>query len=368
MSSPIVDGIVLSVFALAISAQDNVRLNEIQVIGTHNSYHAGIPPSEAKVFAKRNPKAYDTLDYRHAPLDAQLAAGVRQIELDVWSDVKGGLFAHPMGPKLVAEAGLPADAPYTPDLSKPGFKVLHMQDVDYRSTCTTLVECLQVVKKWSKAHPGHVPIFILVESKQERPKSAVLVTKPEPFTAETYDALDKEIRSVFSDDEMITPDLVRGKHETLNEAIRKEGWPKLKDVRGRVMFLMDQDSAGPLYLPGHPSLRGRVIFTNGVPGHADAAFVKANEASEAELAKLVREGYLVRSRSDAETRQARSGDGSRRDAVLRSGAQMVSTDYPASEPSRWTGYKVELPGGVAARCNPVLRPKGCVDAELDQAR
>jgi hypothetical protein len=78
---------------------------------------------------------------------------------------------------------------------------------------------------------------------------------------------------------------------------------------------------------------------------------------------LVKQGYLIRTRSDSDTKQARANDTSRRDEVLSSGAQMISTDYPASEPAS-TGYKVELPGNAIARCNPVLNPPGCVDSAL----
>jgi hypothetical protein len=46
--------------------------------------------------------------------------------------------------------------------------------------------------------------------------------------------------------------------------------------------------------------------------------------------------------------------------MLNSGAQIVSTDYPASEPARWAGrYSVSLPGKAEARCNPVNAPGGC---------
>jgi hypothetical protein len=34
---------------------DSVRMNQIQVIGTHNSYHAGLAPSEAKLMMAKNP-------------------------------------------------------------------------------------------------------------------------------------------------------------------------------------------------------------------------------------------------------------------------------------------------------------------------
>ncbi len=350
-------------------ADDGPRLNEIQVIGTHNSYHAGIAPSEQKLMIARNPKAFDALDYHHAPLADQLSAGVRQIELDVFADAKGGRYAHPMGPMNVKSAELPADPPYDPEhrMANPGFKVLHVQDVDYRSTCATFVDCLKTVRDWSKQHPKHVPIFILVETKQDVPKSALQLTVPEKFTAATFDALDAEIRSVFSEDEMITPDRVRGEYDTLNEAIAKRGWPSLNDACGKVLFLMDQRPVGPLYLEGHPSLRGRAIFTNAVPGAPDAAFTEQNDGTEAAIAALVKQGYLVRTRSDSETRQARTNDTTRRDIALRSGAQMVSTDYPASEPSSWTAYSVSLPGGGAARCNPVLKPKGCSEPLEDNS-
>ena len=62
-----------------------LRLNQIQVIGTHNSYHAGIAPSAAKVWQQQRPDAFPTLDYRHPPLREQLASGVRQIELDIYA-------------------------------------------------------------------------------------------------------------------------------------------------------------------------------------------------------------------------------------------------------------------------------------------
>jgi hypothetical protein len=49
-----------------------LRLNQIQVIGTHNSYHAGIAPSESQIWQAKNPEAYMSLDYQHQPLSKQL--------------------------------------------------------------------------------------------------------------------------------------------------------------------------------------------------------------------------------------------------------------------------------------------------------
>jgi hypothetical protein len=341
------------------SAQQ-LKLNEIQIVGTHNSYHAGISPHEMDYLRKVNPQAAEALDYRHPSLTTQLNDGVRQLEIDVYGDAKGGLFAHPSGPGLAAKAGLPPDPEFDPNhiMDKPGFKVLHVQDIDYRSNCQPFTACLAEIRAWSKAHPGHLPLFILVENKDGAPRGDYMVT-PEPLTAETFDQLDAEVRSVFQRSEMIVPDDVRGAHKTLEEAILTSGWPAVEHARGKVIFLLDQRRVGPLYTKGHPSLEGRVFFTNAQPGSPDAAFIEANDsASDPNLAPgLVRKGYLVRTMTDPGPAGVRANDTKRRDASIASGAQILSTDYPIHEPAA-SGYFVEVEHGTV-RCNPVLKAAAC---------
>ncbi|MGB6744416.1 MAG: phosphatidylinositol-specific phospholipase C1-like protein [Terracidiphilus sp.] len=339
-----------------------LKLNQIQVIGTHNSYHAGIAPSAARMWQEKNPALFNGLDYSHPSLTQQFDSGVRQIELDVFADSKGGRYADPNGPRLVAAANLPPDPPFDPNgaMLKPGFKVMHIQDLDYRSVCQPFVACLEEVRRWSHAHPHHIPLFILVETKQGKAHPPEQPTEPETFTSATFDALDAEIRSVFPPRELITPDDVRGHYKTLNEAILAGNWPTLAKARGKVVFLMDQRPVGPVYLEGHPSLRGRVLFTNAVPGEPDAAFTECNDGPADKITELVRQGYLVRARTDSDTKQARTDDTSTRDAMIASGAQILSTDYPASEPARWAGhYSVSLPGNAVVRCDPVDAPATC---------
>lgn len=339
----------------------DIKLNQIQVIGTHNSYHAGIAPSEAKVWQAKYAKAFAGLDYSHPALAAQFDSGVRQIELDVFADATGGRYAHPSGPSMAAAAGLPADPNFDPNhlMEKPGFKVMHVQDIDYRSNCQPLIGCLQQVRTWSQAHPDHIPIFIIIETKQDSPDK-IKTTEPEKFTSATFDALDVEIRSVFPANELITPDDVRGSFPTLEKAVLAGNWPTLDRSRGKVIFLMDQRPVGPVYLEGHPSLKGRVLFTHAAPGEPDAAFIERNDGPASEITALVKKGYLVRTRTDADTKEARTNDTTRRDAMIASGAQILSTDYPSAEPARWPGaYSVSLPGGKVAQCDLVNAPTGC---------
>jgi hypothetical protein len=353
-----------------------LRINQVQVIGSHNSYHTGIAPSEQKVIEQANPKAMRALDYAHAPLPDQLNGGVRQLEIDVYADSKGGRYAHPAIMDKVKEAGLPADPDFDPqhEMDKPGFKVMHVLDVDQRSSCHTFVRCLEIVRGWSKEHPQHLPVFLLIETKQGRPGAAQSDHGPEPFTTETFDALDAEIRSVFSPSEMITPDQVRGGYDTLFAAIQASGkqgakaggWPTLAEARGKVVFLLDQRPIEAMYTEGHPSLRGRALFTNATPGAPDAAFTEMNNGSKAEIDALAQQGYLIRTRTDDGTEEARTNDHRRAEVALSSGAQMLSTDYPSSEPAKWTGFFVGLPHGLVARCNPVTAPAGCVDDLLEK--
>ncbi|MDE1178772.1 MAG: phosphatidylinositol-specific phospholipase C1-like protein [Edaphobacter sp.] len=344
-----------------------VRINQIQVIGTHNSYNMGFAPSEAKYVAEHDPKTFHGVEYHHQTLPQQLDGGVRQLELDIVQDPAGGRFAHPKIVELTKDAGLPADPDFDPnhDFLKPGFKTIHLGDINQRSACTLFTQCLRDIRNWSKAHPRHVPIFILIEDKQGKISTLPDAVTAEPWTAATWDAMDAEIRSVFKPGEIITPDDVRGRDATLEAAVLAGKWPTLKQARGKVVFLLYNRKSAPAYLAGHAMMKGRLLFVNGRPGEPEAGFVEQDKGTAAEIAALVKKGYLVRTRADYNTDQGRTNDTTRKDETLKSGAQMVSTDFPASEPAPWTGYTVALPGGLAARCNPVNAPAGCSDKLIE---
>ncbi len=345
-------------------ADNCMRLNHVQVLGTHNSYHIEPRPALLQAIAAVLPQVAATFEYTHRPLDDQLVLlDIRQVELDVFADPDGGLFAVPLGPIFVQ--GFPD--PIKPALIAPGLKVLHVQDVDFETTCLTFVSCLQTIKAWSEAHTGHLPLMVLVEAKDESigPPFAVAV----PFGAEALNEIDTDIRSVFQDDQLITPDDVRGQRDTLEEAVLKDGWPTLNESRGRLLFALDNtDVKRDLYLDGHPSLEGRVLFVSSPPGFAESAFVKVNDplANQDHIRQLVAAGYIVRTRADANTFEARFGLTARRDAALASGAQFVSTDYPEPDADPvFSGYFVQIAGGTNARCNPVLSPPGCDSSALE---
>ena len=132
-----------------------LRTNQVQVLATHNSYHI---QQDAPI------QSSPTTQYTHAPLDQQLDLGVRGFEIDV-VNAPGG-----------------------------SFPVLHTPVVDATSNCTPLAQCLQVIRTWSEAHPGHVPIFVLIEPKNDDVDFVIDPTLRR-FDAAGLDQLDKTVRS-----------------------------------------------------------------------------------------------------------------------------------------------------------------------------
>ncbi|ATU71786.1 hypothetical protein SXCC_03558 [Gluconacetobacter sp. SXCC-1] len=367
-----------------LASDEAVKMNQIQIIGTHNSYRRSIAPSTLAWLKGQSPQMAEALDYKHGTIPAQLDGGVRQLEIDIYADGTGRRYASPRGAEWQKKAGLTPDKDQSDvtDAQGTDFKVMHIVDIDQRSNCEPLRNCLMVIKAWSDAHPNHLPLYIDIETKQDVPFENGAFTRPEQFTPATYDRLDAELLSVFGRERIVTPDDVRGSCATLNEAIRTRGWPTLAYGRGKVVFTFDRPHDTARYLLGHPALRGRVVFTNGQPGAPDAAYTEANEGfvghagngstevnnatALRQIQDLVKEGYLVRTRSDANTVEARQNDTTRRDVAFQSGAQIISTDYPSFEPAPWHDFTVSFPGGVIARCNPVTAPASCSAADVSE--
>jgi hypothetical protein len=306
---------------------DELRMNQVQVLATHNSYH---------IQQDQPIPASPTTQYTHPPLDQQLDLGVRGFELDVVNSPDGT------------------------------FPVVHTPVVDNTSNCTPLAQCLDVVRQWSRAHPGHVPINILVEPKDE----IELVIDPtlRPFDAAGLDQLDALVRASLGR-QLITPDNVRGKSKTLRDAVTKKGWPTLGKTRGKIMVILSR--AGVIrdtFLQGHPSLEGRAMFVTTGERSRAAAVIKVDDPDEARIRALVEQGFIVRTRADADLVEPRAGNTTRRETALRSGAQIVSTDFEVAVPAIAGDYVVVIPGGTPAGCNPVNAPKNCRPRDVENPR
>ena len=328
----------------------NLPINKYQVIGSHNSYKQAIDPALFKIFQKKDSVSASKIDYEHIPVTEQLDMGLRNLEIDVYSDEKGGKYAHPKGMDMVA--GQKAFDPES-KMKEPGFKILHIPDLDFRSHYLTLVECLKDLKRWSNTHAGHTPIFITLEVKGSVTQAGLPNT--EGISPKHLDQLDQTLLGILGNDRIITPDIVRGKHATLEDAILHSSWPTLKQARGKFLFILDDSGAKKdMYIAGHPSLKGRTMFANAAPGTPEAGMLIRNDPKSAEIKDLVRKGYIIRTRADADTREARLNDRSSFEAACNSGAQIITTDYYQKSTHFESNYRVIFEGGTYLRVNPLF--------------
>jgi hypothetical protein len=236
------------------------------------------------------------------------------------------------------------------------FAVHHVPAADPGTTCATLAECLGALKGWSDAHPGHLPLFVLVEPKDDVDKLKI---------TGHYDALDAEVLAVWPRERLFTPDDLRGAHPDLKTALQADGWPSLGVLRDRAMLVMlDEGAHRAAYLEGHPSLAGRVLFARGGKGEPWGAVLEhGNPVRDAAvILEDAQAGYLVRTtadEADATDEENQAGMA----AALASGAHLISSDFPA--PVEGREYWFDLPGGVPARCNPLTAPAECQEAALE---
>jgi len=297
-------------------ASPGLTINQLQFVGSHNSYKKAMSPEYFKAVFAQNADAARALEYSHVPIQVQLDLGLRQLELDIFYEPTTQLFA-----------------------------VGHVQLIDMNSHCATLSQCLEQVKAWSDDHPRHVPLWITLNAKDQ---AIAGLPKPIAFDEAGLKLLDDVVETVLGD-RLIRPSAVK-----LESELR---WPRLAQARGKILLILDEVAdKRDLYWEGWLD---RPLFTNAPIDHEAAAIMIVNDpiAQRGRIEALVDAGYMVRTRADADTHEARNNSTLRRDAALSSGAQAISTDYYLPSSAFDSDYQVKLPRPV--RCNPRLTNTMC---------
>lgn len=330
----------------------SIGINKKQIIGSHNSYKQAINPVLWTYLKQLDSATAASLQYEHPSLTEQLQLGLRSLELDVFYDPEGGYYQNPKGLEIAhttRKAALPYDLEQK--LKLPGLKVFHIQDVDFRSSQLLFTDALVELKKWSDRVNEHYPIIVTINTKdREIPNTR----KPLTFGTAALQSLDEEIRNVFNKDQLLTPDDVKGEFLSLEQAVLSVGWPKLKDVKGKFLFVLDEgEEKMNLYLKSFPDLTGAVLFINQKEGKENAAFMIVNDPIKnfEKISDLVNKGYMVRTRADANTVEARSNNYHRFKKAKLSGAQIITTDYYVKSRFFDSTYKVIFDDGTYERIN-----------------
>lgn len=345
---------------------ENLKSNEIQVLGSHNSYRLS-PPAEIMAFVNSAvdmlPDGFDpgSWDYNNSTMDAQLNIfGIRCIELDVYRDPAGGLFYNRIGNAFVGqniESGIP-------ELQEPGLKVLHFPDFDYNSHFLTFKDALQYLKSWSSQFPNHLPFTVLVEAKEDSPDimlPGMGLTATIPFVNNSVEEIENEIIEVFGEgsDNVFKPDDLRKDHPSLRSAVMNKEWPTLKEARGKITFvLMARKGVIDEYVDASPKMENRMMFVFADADSDEAAFLNINDpvSKFQEINDFVLDGFIVRTQADSDTYEARDRNYERMNLAFDSGAQIICTDYYMvdqrfASDSNWSDYHVSFPDNQLALIN-----------------
>ena len=328
----------------------DLSLTDLTYIGSHNSYKKPIEGKLLRWITGFDPKTGESLDYEHPSIPRQLNFGLRLFELDLFFDPAGGRYQSPLGARWpFSDQGLTSQERLS--LKAPGFKVFHVQDIDFRSHCLSLRTCLQHYLSFSNKNPGHVPIVISFNLKTQVIDLPGF-TDPLPFDQSAFLALEAEILSILPRHAIFTPKALQGPHPSLAEAVETDGWPRLASLRDHFILVLDE-SEDKLIPYSELKRQGQagIFFKTPDLGHADAAVLILNDpvARADDIRKALSLGYLVRTRADANTLEARQNDTRRRDAAFKSGAQLISTDYYLPNPVMSEDYRVQFEDGQYLR-------------------
>jgi hypothetical protein len=108
------------------------------------------------------------------------------------------------------------------------------------------------------------------------------------------------------------------------------------------------------------------MFVRAEAADPDAAWLMWDDpiANQEAIRKAVKDGFLVRTRTEQDTVEPRVNTTVKREAAFASGGQFISTDYYKPNP-KFSDYAVAMPGGAIARCNPLRVPDACGEARVE---
>ena len=292
----------LADFDIEKAFSDGVKLNEMAVIGTHNSYQLlGTLPKRGLMrvlqiisFGAVENKAVFEMD----AFTEQLERGIRNLEIDICTaDNKG-------------------------DIS---FIVTHKPVLDNVSSAYNLAKGLEEIAMWSDNNPGHLPVYLLIEPKGGVP----LINNMKDFSLEYALELDSTLKQVFGD-RLLTPQQVMGEYESFEEMRKADGWPTLKQSAGKIIVLMHPCDVTQEYIDNDTSIKTQAMFP--MLEFMDinkpyASFILDNDPEKAieNNKKTVYENNLmVRTRAD----DYPDFSDERYNFADNCGSHIITTDYP----------------------------------------
>ena len=289
-------------FDIAQAKANGVRINEIAVMGTHNSYQTlGTAPNRALMkflqfisFGLVENKAIFEMD----TFTEQLERGIRNLEIDV---------------ETVDDDG---------DVS---FIVSHKPIIDNVSSAYNFKKALEEIAMWSDHNPGHLPVYLLIEPKG----NVVSLNNMQDFSVDYAADFDKVLREVLGE-RLLTPAQAMGEYESFEAMRNADAWPTLEEAAGKIIVLMHPCDVTQEYIDSDPSIKSQAMFPMLRYEDVDlpyASFILDNDpqgATENNKTTIDKKNLMVRTRAD----DYPDFSDERYSYANNCGSHIITTDYP----------------------------------------
>lgn len=212
--------------------EQGVRINEIAVIGTHNSYQTLATPQKR------------LLEKVRSVLSSGEKGGNRNFEMDTYTEqLENGV------------RNLEIDIETVDDGKEISFIVTHSPITDNVSSAYDFAKGLEEIVMWSDNNPNHLPVYLLVEPK----KNVDSINNMKEFSVEYAIELDSVIRETLGD-RLLTPELVKGEFESLGEMRMADSWPTLKEASGKILVLLHPCDVTEEYINTDTAISSQAMF------------------------------------------------------------------------------------------------------------
>lgn len=306
---------------------EGLRYNGLQYVATHNSYKLGLTPLGKAVFYAASLFSdldKDEFDYELASYTDELNAGMRVIEIDTsYMDIFG---------------------------NKRKYLLCHHTILDNRSHSIDLRLALEEMLLWSKNNPGHLPVTIIFEPKNE----FLFAPGLKPHKLEQLNEIDTIISEVLGERVFSAKDFLNGAEDFVT-LVEENSFPLISDMLGEFLFLQMPNEYLDEYITQDLTFATQVMVPSVWYNKMDRPyarykpFVFINDPATTDddgnnIARaLSDQNYLVRTRMDFYPHHSEE----RRKAAIDTLSVIVSTDFPLGNPM--TEFSNTFDGGYTVR-------------------
>lgn len=288
-------------FDLEEALNSGVKYNEMAFLATHNSYQRLSTETTRKYqipfkILSFGIETFNKTDFESDTLTTQFELGIRSIELDIEAMEKG---------------------------SQVSFTVMHKPVMDSATTCFDFEQALEEIVMWSDHNPNHLPISIIIESKQEvGPVDGLKI-----FSIEHAPAFDNVLKTKLGD-KLLTPADFLGEHKNFKAMREADDWMKVKDMLGKVVVILHENKMTEDYVELDETLRTQAMIPSLLYKQRNRDYasiiIDNNPKKTVKRKDTFQQGnFIVRTRADSYPKFSEE----RYELTEDCGSQIITSDY-----------------------------------------